>query len=85
MYCVVSFRSRNDAYAFFNILQSQKIGSKIIDTPKEIMSSCSLSLQFDFAQIDRVRLIESRVKFASFVGFFKVTEIGTKRIVQQIF
>ena len=85
MYAVVSFRSRNDAYSFFNILISQGIPSKIIDTPKEILSSCSLSLQFDTAYMDKVRLIESRIKYASFVGFFRVTEMGSNRIVQQIY
>lgn len=85
MYCIASFDSRNDAFSFGNYLRQNGIFSRIIDAPREIVSSCSLALQFNLEDINKVMLLESRVKYPSFVGFFKITEIGNRRIVQKLY
>lgn len=54
-YLIISFKSRNDTISFFNILKSHNIFCSIINTPKIIGTSCSLSIKTNIDSLSKVR------------------------------
>ncbi|MGI6539068.1 MAG: DUF3343 domain-containing protein [Caldicoprobacterales bacterium] len=43
---ILSFRSRQHAFYFCNILRDHGISSQVMSTPKEVALGCGLSLRF---------------------------------------
>ncbi len=85
VYCVAGFNNRYDSFRFKQILDNNGIFSTVIDTPSEINSECSLSIRFSSYDLNAVRFIESKIKSASFVGFYKVEEGVSRRKVTRIY
>lgn len=69
-YYLAVFRSRSQAYSFKSILDSYKVPSSIIPTPRQVSVSCSLSVKFEAKDLPIVKDIFKRRKFDTFVGFF---------------
>lgn len=45
MYVVITFRSRNDALSIREVLSRLGIGVAVIDTPRQVTSSCGLAIK----------------------------------------
>ena len=54
-YLIILFKSRNDTVSFFNIMKMHNIFCSIINTPKIIGSSCSLSIKTHIDSLAQVR------------------------------
>jgi hypothetical protein len=85
IYVLAVFRSRTQTMTFFNILKSYRINCFVVNTPRQIMTACGISVKFDTKSLDFAKNILFRRKFDSFVGFYKVTTINHSLITTPIF
>lgn len=84
MYYIIVFRSQTQTYAFNGLLQSYKIPSTVMQTPRQAEVSCGLCVKIPFSALTSAKAILSRRAFSSFVGIFLVNEIGNgiKKVMQ---
>lgn len=71
-YTLAVFRARNETLSFATLLRSYKINAQIVNTPRKINVSCGISVKFNFADQPTAKLLLSRRKFETFVGFFNL-------------
>ena len=73
---LATFHNRTQALQFSNQLKSMGVGVKIINTPREISTSCGLSVMFDFKAMPKARVVINSNRFASFKGFYLKKDNG---------
>jgi len=83
-YVLIQFRSRSQSTEFATILQSYRVQAMLVNTPRQIISSCSLSVRTNFAGLEQAKLILKRRKFDSFQGIYQVMQRGLQLTVTQI-
>lgn len=84
-YLLAIFRNRTDTISCYKILQSYRINCTIINTPKQALVACGISVKLSLTDYNRALDIFKRRKFNSFVGFYKVYENGSTYIVNPFF
>lgn len=67
---IISFKSRNELYFFAKYLRENFIYSSIINSPKGVASSCTLSIKTDFQNLEKVKKSLNKHSFKSFNGLF---------------
>lgn len=67
---IISYKSRNELYAFSKILKMHSINHLVVNTPKMIASSCMLSIKTDFSNYYIVSQLLTNFKTRSFLGLF---------------
>lgn len=80
-YYVAVFKSRTDAFTFSNTLKRNGIPSAIIPTPQEAGRTCGLSVKILPVDIDFAKLLLSRIRVASFTGWFLFSIRNGEKIV----
>ena len=80
-YYIAVFNSRAEALAFARILERNGVFSAIIQTPKEALKTCGLSVKIITDDIASSKLILSAGRYSSFYGWFVLSEQNGKRIV----
>jgi len=70
---IISFKSRNDIFSFSRLLQQNGILNSTINTPKQIGSTCSLSIKCDAQHIEKVKNLLYQIRLKSFNGLFIIT------------
>ena len=73
-FLIISFKSRNDIYAFENILKQNYIFCSIINTPKGIGSSCTLSIKTNYNALSKITLLLKKANLKSFLGLYSLTQ-----------
>ena len=73
-YLIISFKSRNELYGFAKILKSYGIYLSIINSPKGIGSSCTLSIKTDFKNLTLITQLISQYHPKSFGGLFSIQQ-----------
>lgn len=76
IYLLAIFRNKTETMAYYSILQSYKVKCKIVNTPKQAMIACGISVKFMINDYDKAFNIFKRRRFSSFAGFYKVIENG---------
>lgn len=76
MYVLATFHNRTHALQFSNQLKAMGVGVRVINTPREISTSCGLSIMFDYKQLSRARVVINSNRFVSFKGFYLKKEMG---------
>ena len=71
-YGVCAFRSRSQAYKFYDILKRAGLTVRIISSPKEIAVGCGISVRIETAQLQRAVDIYKRNPPNATVGFYRV-------------
>lgn len=84
IYYVVTFESTNHAVKGERLLKEKGLDFKTIPTPREITSSCGLSIKFDLSLLDTVKSIMEDSKL-SIKGIYKVYKEGNKKTAQKIY
>ena len=81
-YLIISFKSRNDINSFATMLKRQNIFYTIINTPKSIGSSCTLSIKADFKNFQQIVSLLNKSNLNSFLGLYSYsqTNIGTQTL-----
>ncbi len=73
-FLIISFKSRNDIYAFENILKQNYIFCSIINTPKNIGSSCTLSIKTNYNVLNQITNLLKKSNLKSFLGLYSLTQ-----------
>ena len=73
-YIIISFKSRNELYSFARLLKSNNIFVSIINTPKLVGSSCTLSIKTNFSNFSLVNQYLLRYQPKSFLGIYSVQQ-----------
>ncbi len=83
-YILVIFRVRTQTIAFAQILRSYGISCSVINTPKQALVACGISVKIDERDIGSVISILQRRKFDSFVGLYRVFSSGSSFVISPI-
>ena len=83
-YIVIAFRSRGHTVKFYQLLQENRIGAQIINTPKEAGVGCGLSVKIMPTQIINAKTLLNKSALSSFAGLFMVKEFSSSRLVRVI-
>lgn len=70
MFVLAVFNNRTQALQFSNHLRGKGVNVKVINTPREITTSCGLSIMFDFNNLNKARIVINSNKLTSFRGFY---------------
>lgn len=73
---LATFHNRTQALQFSNQLKGMGVNVKIINTPREISTSCGLSIMFSIASINKARVVINSNRYTSFSGFYLKKENG---------
>lgn len=72
MNIIVSFKSRNQAMLFSSLLTQSRVSNKVINTPRNISTSCGLSVKLSKTYEQTARRILEINNFDSLIGIFVV-------------
>ncbi|MFA6859908.1 MAG: DUF3343 domain-containing protein [Clostridia bacterium] len=75
-YFLISFSSRSQNFEFASLMHSYGAFAVIINTPRQIMSSCGVSVKTNKEGLNFAQSILRRRKFESFNGAFKIIQNG---------
>ncbi len=83
-YLIISFKNRNNLYPFINLLKKFGIPSGIINTPRNISSSCGLSAKVEYRFYNNVLDILSKSNHDGLIGIFLLSRIGLHEQIERI-
>lgn len=83
-YILAIFSSRNETLYFANMFRANGYFAGIINTPKEAGQACGISVKFQERSLPMAENFLMSKPFRSFVGFFRVTQIGIKLKLERI-
>ena len=66
------FQNRTQALTFSRNLNNMGIKTKIVNTPRELTSSCGLSVQFDYKELNKIKKSNAVYPQGLFMGFYVV-------------
>ena len=69
---ILSFKSRNELYAFARILKSNSVFFNIINSPTSIASSCTLSIKTNINFLNTIKQLLLRHQPRSFIGLYSI-------------
>ena len=69
---IIAFKSRNELYSFARILKNSKVFFNIINSPKSIASSCTLSIKADFKFLNTINQLLLKYQPRSFIGLYSI-------------
>lgn len=81
---LATFHNRTQAFQFFNKLKANGVSVRIINSPREITTSCGLSVMFDIRYLDVARAVINGERFASFQGFYLKKNMGRMYVYEKI-
>ena len=74
MYCIFSFKSRQEAMRFFDTAKKNLIPVMLISTPKFVQLGCGLSVKASIEYYKSLYGVYVSMKFSSFLGAYKVKQ-----------
>lgn len=83
-YIIISFKSRNSLQKFVQILKTNRINCKIINTPHMISSSCSLSAKIDCFDYFIAIEILKKWNFDDLIGVFLMNQTNFTNKIQKL-
>ena len=72
IYGIASFRSRQQVLRLEDELRREGLSVRVVTTPREVALGCGLSVQFDVADLARVRQVIARVRPTNLIGLYRV-------------
>ena len=77
MNILATFRSKNQAMLFANILGKRGVLCRVINTPRFLTVSCGLSVQFDVKYLSLIKEILKTTSFDTLGGLYLINRNGT--------
>ena len=77
MYILATFRSKNQAMLFADILSKRGFVCRVINTPRFLSVSCGLSVQFDVKYLSIIKEILKTTSFDTLGGLYLINRNGT--------
>lgn len=81
-YYVIVFHSRSQTFEFYTLLSSYFLYAQVVNTPRQILSSCSVCVKTNFDGLKQAQSILARRRFDSFHGIYYVLQRGFQQIVK---
>jgi len=82
---IVSFKSRNSLYSFAKVLRSNGVNVNIINTPRNISTSCGLSIKVELRYFNLVLNQARQTNPEGLVGIFTETKQNSHTQYQRLF
>ena len=82
---IINFNNRTALYTFAKILNNYQIYSSIINTPRSISKSCSLSLKINFNYLNNLINIIKTSNFNHISGVFVLEKQGINERIQRLY
>ncbi len=76
MYAIAVFFNRTQALQYAETLRRMGVNCNVINTPREITTSCGLSVMFLKNQLNRARVALNSGNYPSFKGFYLKNTFG---------
>lgn len=73
---IVSFKNRNNLYAFVRLIRNSGVAVSIINTPHSISVSCGLSARLDFRYFSLIKTLLIQYGTADLIGVFLVERLN---------
>lgn len=83
-YILAIFGGRTQTMSFYQILRSYGVSCSVVNTPKQAIVACGISVKFMEKDLGAVRMVLKRRKFDSFVGLYRVFESGATFVISPI-
>lgn len=83
-YILAIFSSRNETLYFANMFKTSGFYAGIVNTPKEAGQVCGISVKFHDRSLVLARQFLQNKPFRSFVGFYKVIQVGMRYKLEKI-
>lgn len=80
---ILSFRSRQHAFHFSQVLRDQGINNQVMSTPKEVALGCGLSLRFSPYMTRQILQIYKQYN-SPIIGCYHVERTGSNTIITRI-
>jgi len=82
IYGIASFRSRQQVLRLEDELRREGLSVRVVTTPREVALGCGLSVQFDVADLARVRQVIACVHPTNLIGLYRVenSPVGRPKI-----
>ncbi len=78
-YILAVFSTRKDALAFFDALRRNNFYAAVVNTPREVSSSCGISVKINANSYNAVKAFA--YSHHNFTAFYAVEECGSRRNV----
>lgn len=75
MYCIFSFKSRQEAMRFYDTAKKNLIPVMLISTPKFVQLGCGLSVKASVEYYKNLYSLYASMKFSSFLGAYKLRQV----------
>lgn len=72
-YILAVFRSRSETLYFANLLKNWGVLTSIVNTPRGVGQSCSISVKFLPQDLEKAKTLLLNKSFQGFAGFYIVT------------
>ena len=76
MYCIFSFKSRQEAMRLFKSARNVGIDVSIVSTPKFVYLGCGLSVKTSVENYNAIYNVFVSNKFSTFIGAYRVKTDG---------
>lgn len=83
-YILAIFGGRTQTMSFYQILRSYGVVCSVVNTPKQAIVACGISVKFAEKDVAVVLSILKRRKFDSFVGLYRVFESGATFVISPL-
>lgn len=80
-YILAIFGGRTQTMSFYQILRSYGVACSVVNTPKQAIVACGISVKFLEKDLSIVHSILSRRKYDSFVGLYRVFTSGATFVI----
>ena len=76
------FNNRNQAIQFANYLGRYNVRCKTVSTPRDLTSSCGLSVVFAENYLAQARFVLGNFRMSAFVGFYVIVNDAYKKYIR---
>lgn len=83
-YIIAVFRSRTESIRFSDALNGQGVATSLVNTPREVMIGCGVSVRLDVKHKNIAQLILNKISAHSFVGFYLKNEVCGRSVLTKI-
>jgi hypothetical protein len=84
MYCIFSFKSRQEAMRLYDLAKRNKIFVTLISTPKFVSAGCGLSVKTSIDNYANLYNLFVSLRFSSFLGAYRVRDVNGKIYSEKI-
>lgn len=83
MFIYISFKSRTNLMTFYKLIKTY-INASIVNTPRTISISCSLSIKTEYRHVNFIHDMIKKTHIDNLIGVFLIKKLNTHEQVERI-